>query len=343
MLSVPSETHVTSSDPEDEFAGAQTNPTEIIVGVRNPQSAAGLISHGMALATAFGCDIVLLHALESREAGTVPVDPIEWDIHRKDIQNLLGRCAKENAASDRTIKTCLLEGSCREQISSFLEVQPKETVIVLGEGQSPPQETGNFARAILGLGQASILRVPDCGSQRKDHAYRRILVPLDGSSRAESVLPKAVRLAKAEGSEVILCFITPPPGVAEIGVSDNEAIALRQQVNARNKRVAERYLKHVSDRLSGDGVDISTRTDLGEDVRRSLLQIAKESGADLIIMASHGQSGHSDVPAGDVASFILKRARIPVLMLRQSMKHSQEHAFSGTASEGVRQPTDLKP
>lgn len=342
MLSVSSDIHDTSTDLEDGKTEAEKPLSEVVIGIRHPQSAAGLISHGMALANAFGSDVVLLHAMESRHSGSHPVDPIEWDIHRRDIENLLGRCAKDFEKQDQRISTRILEGSCLEQISAFMLARPKETVVVLGEGQSLPQETGRFAQAVLASSQASILRVPSDGTRRKGNGYARILVPIDGSSRAESVLPRAVRLASSEKSELILCFVTPPPGVAEIGISDDEAIALRDKVTDRNRRIGKSYLEGITDRLSGAGVAISTQTVVGEDARRSLLQVAKEQRADLIFIASHGQSGHADVPAGDVASFILKRSGIPVLMLRQSMKHAEEHAFSGTASEGVRQPAGSK-
>ncbi len=342
MLTVPSDTHDTSSALEGGKTGAQKPPSEIVIGIRHPQSASRLMSHGMALANAFGGDVVLLHALDSQSNGAHPVDPVEWDIHRRDIESLLGTCAKDHENPNRSISTHILEGNCLEQISAFMLAQPKETIVVLGEGQSLPQETGKFAQAVLALSQASILRVPTVGARRKGGGYARILVPIDGSARAESVLPRAVRLASAENSELMLCYVTPPPGVAEIGVSDDEAIALRKQVTERNKRIGKSYLDGITGRLAGTGVVISTRTVVGEDARRSLLQVAKDQNADLIIIASHGQSGHSDVPAGDVASFVLKHSGIPVLMLRQSMKHAEEHAFSSTASKGVRQPAGPK-
>lgn len=343
MLAAPTDTYDSSSALEDDKSKAGKPPPEIIIGMRHPQSAGNLMSHGMALANAFGGDMVLLHALQSRNNGAFPVDPVEWDIHRRDIENLLRACAKDYENPDQTIRTHILEGSCLEQIQAFMLTQPKETVVVLGEGQSLPQEAGKFAQAVLASGKPSILRVPTGNARHNGGGYARILVPIDGSARAESVLPHAVRLASAENSELVLCYVTPPPGVAEIGVSDDKAIALRKQVTECNRRIGKSYLDNVTDRLSGAGVVISTRTVVGEDARRSLLHVAKEQNADLIIIASHGQSSHSDVPAGDVASFVLKRSSIPVLMLRQSMKSAEEHAFGSTASEGVRQPTGSKP
>ncbi|SMX25765.1 universal stress protein [Boseongicola aestuarii] len=343
MPTVPTDSHHTSAAWENGNNEVQKPLSEVIIGMRDPQSASQLMSHGMALANAFDGDVVLLHALQSHSNSAGPVDPVEWDIHRRDIEALLGACANRYEKPDRPIATHVLEGSCLEQIGAFIQARRKEVIVVLGEGQSLPHEDGKFAQAVLTSSQASILRVPSRSAHRKRSGYARILVPIDGSSRAESVLSCAVRLASAEKSEMILCFVTPPPGVADIGVGDDEAAALRKQVTDRNMRIGKSYLDGITDRLSGAGVVISTRTVVGEDARRSLLQVAKEQMADLIIIASHGQSGHCDVPAGDVASFILKRSGIPVLMLRQRMKPAEEHAYSGTTSEGVRKPAGLKP
>ena len=343
MLSVPTDTHDTSYALEDDKTEGQKPRCQIIIGMRDPQSADRLMSQGIALANAFDGDVILLHAMETRNNGTFPVDPVEWDIHRRDIESLLGTCAKEYEQPDRNIGTHILEGSHPEQINAFMIAQPKDTIVVLGDGQSLPQETGKFAQAVLVSSRVSILRVPSNGPRRKGSGYARILVPIDGSSRAESVLPRALKLARAEKSELILCFVTPPSGVAEIGVGDDEAAALRKQVTERNTRIGKSYLDGITNRLSDAGVPISTQTVVGEDARRLLLHVAKEQMADLIIIASHGQSGHSDVPAGDVASFIFKRSGIPVLMLRQSMKPAEEHAFGGTTSDGVRKPTGPKP
>ena len=55
-------------------------------------------------------------------------------------------------------------------------------------------------------------------------------------------------------------------------------------------------------------------------------------------MSSHGSSGYRDVPAGDIASFILSRSRVPVLMVRQPVHGDGQHIFSETEAPGVRLP-----
>ncbi len=342
MSTATHDIHSSTQSSERPPAVDHNEALNVVVCVADPTAAADLIPHGLALVRAFGGHLSLLHALESRHGETAPIDPIEWDIHRRDMENLLGKCAKEFGSSDCEIDARILDESCFEQIDTFVTKGGHDTVVVLGESATLPHETGDFAQSILATGQASILKVPTGAKRGKVSVYDRIFTPVDGSGRAESVLPKALRLAASEKAELVLGYVAPPAGVVEIGVADEEAVDLRERVTARNRRVGESYLQRIVGNLSGSGVPISKRTIVGGDVRRSLLTLAAEEAADIIVMASHGQSSHKDVSAGDVATFILKRSKTPVLMLRQRLKTAEEHAFHGTSSEGVRQPADMK-
>ena len=339
----------TSPDNRAPVDGDGTGPIDqtpaashVVVCVDEPETAAGLFPHAVILAKALGATISLVHMMGARDTDVTPVDPIDWDIQKREMQNRLLALAKQFESHDQTIDIHVLEGSCVDQVRGFLIDRPTDAAVVLGESHTLPGHTGGFVDAILASSDASILLVPTDAPLTKPPRYRKILVPIDGSGRAESVLPKALRLAKAAQAELVLCHVTPPPGLTAIGVVDREAIDLCNRITARNKRVGQAHLNHLMDSVSACGVPVSTRTVVGGDVRRALIKVMHDEGADFIVMASHGQSGHADVPLGDVASHILKRSNIPVLMVRQKLKPTEEHAFSGTRSEGIRQPSDLR-
>lgn len=316
--------------------------SDVLICVDEPESAAGLFPHAVIVAKALGGTISLLHVMEARNADASPVDPIDWDIQKREMKNRLLAVAKAFKSDDQKIDIHVLEGTCAEQVRAFLIDRSNDAAVVLGESQTLPGHIGGFVDAVLTSSDASILLVPTDAQASKTQHYKKILVPIDGSGRSESALPKALRLAKAARAELVLCHVTPPPGLTQIGAVDREAIELSDRVTARNKRVGQAHLNRLMDSVSGSGVPITTRTVVGGDVRRDLIKAMHEEGADFIVMASHGQSGHADVPLGDVANHILKRSKIPVLMVRQRQKPAEEHAFSGTTSEGVRQPSDLK-
>ncbi len=72
--------------------------------------------------------------------------------------------------------------------------------------------------------------------------YRRVVVPLDGSRWAESVLPLAVRLAKASEAELLLVHVVPTPEMIEARPLEVEDKKLQQALIERNEQAARSYL-----------------------------------------------------------------------------------------------------
>ena len=111
------------------------------------------------------------------------------------------------------------------------------------------------ARKLVEAVPGSLLLVPADGDRRDGCAarYRRIMVPLDGSARAESVLPIATRLAKAHEAELLIAHVTPAPELTKVGPLTAQDLELEQRVIARNERVARSYLDQIRARLIRGG------------------------------------------------------------------------------------------
>lgn len=188
----------------------------------------------------------------------------------------------------------------------------------------------------------AILAIPTRLAGKTIPAYNRVFVPLDGSANAESAIPKAARLAMAHGAELLLCHVTPKPVLTEMGPADFETIRLKERIARHNERVGQSYLNRVKDGLKDCGVPVSTRLFADGDPRRSLVSAIAREAVDIVVMGSHGQSGHADVHAGDVADFILDRSSVPVLVTRQPQGRREEHIFHDVRPEGVRHRIDLE-
>ena len=165
---------------------------------------------------------------------------------------------------------------------------------------------------------------------------RQILVPLDGSDLAERALPLAEQLAGRAGAELILArapLARVFAGMDAIDAEETDAIALVE---------AEAYLRDHCTRLEQRGLRCRIATpvatgeadgvDVGQVVRPTLPfrqlaavyreaaeAIAREAEArsvDLILMATHGRSGLRRWVYGSVAMDLLRRASIPLLLVR---------------------------
>ncbi len=143
--------------------------------------------------------------------------------------------------------------------------------------------------------------------------YESILVPLDGSGRAEKILPHVVSLAQCYGAKVTFLQVIEltPMLIVDYGLPGGILPELVEQT----KTEAEAYLISWKDKFTEKDIETSVRVEQGPIVE-SIIKVAEEENADLIAMASHGRTGLSHVFYGSVASGVLHRADRPLLLIR---------------------------
>jgi nucleotide-binding universal stress UspA family protein len=143
--------------------------------------------------------------------------------------------------------------------------------------------------------------------------YGKILVLLDGSKRAETILPHVKHLAKLGNSKVILLQVVEPNATLanSYEVMPHYSIDLIEQWTEE----AQEYLHSVQKDLAELGIESKTVVAHGP-VVRSILNAAHEEGADLIAMASHGRTGLASVFYGSKAAGVLQQIDRPLLLVR---------------------------
>jgi nucleotide-binding universal stress UspA family protein len=140
--------------------------------------------------------------------------------------------------------------------------------------------------------------------------YRKILVPLDGSTAAECVIDH-VRSVAGRGSEVILVRIVAKPHMDFLLQEPELSACLDDEFS----REANDYLSAVASRISMPGVTVSTCV-LGEQgpIGSIIVGFAKKCGADLVVISAHGRTGIIGRIMGSVAEQIVHHAHVPVLV-----------------------------
>lgn len=151
-------------------------------------------------------------------------------------------------------------------------------------------------------------------SQREEvGVYSRILVPLDGSKRAETILPHVEEMARrCEAKVILLQVIEPVPLV--VG-PEGARMALQQQQLEQLTEQSETYLAALRGEFRGKGINATARVSYGP-VVEAIINAAESEGADLIAIASHGRGGLSQVFYGSVAAGVLQRVDRPLLIIR---------------------------
>jgi nucleotide-binding universal stress UspA family protein len=142
------------------------------------------------------------------------------------------------------------------------------------------------------------------------YSHKRVLVALDGSQAGEAVMKLLMEIAGPLDMTIMLLHVVEParPEVLEGAV-------MVEDVEAR-RRDAEEYLAPISAMLRSQGVDTSWAIRHGRPADE-ILAAATESGADLIAMATHGRTGLGRLLFGSVAEAVLRRASVPVFLIRQ--------------------------
>lgn len=162
----------------------------------------------------------------------------------------------------------------------------------------------------------------------------RILVPLDGSSLAARTLPLATSMARqADGSLLLLGVyipwvgpdLPPPPTV----MSDFYQ-ASRDQLAA--------YLDETAAGLRESGVNVETELRGGR-AHTEILRACRESGCDVIAMATHGRTGFDRLSLGSVADRVIRRAAVPVLLVSAA---GSTHADGAATEMGDATPRHVR-
>lgn len=144
--------------------------------------------------------------------------------------------------------------------------------------------------------------------------FARILVPLDGSARAENALPVAARIARAYGSTIILFRVASAP--VEYGPYMAPTASFAREAIEADVKEATDYLEGVAKKDALAGLSIEVKALFGA-VSPTIIDAARTFDASLIMMCSHGYSGVRRWVLGSVADRVARYAPVPVCILRE--------------------------
>jgi nucleotide-binding universal stress UspA family protein len=143
--------------------------------------------------------------------------------------------------------------------------------------------------------------------------YKAILVPLDGSKRAEAILPHAEQLAQRYEAKVVFLQVVEPSSI--LMTPGKPELALHEQQTERRTEKARLYLRAVQGEFQEKGIE--AQIELAQSpVVGAIIDAAARRKADIIALTSHGRSGLAQVFYGSVAAGVLERVDRPLLLVR---------------------------
>ena len=297
----------------------------ILVPIDRSSLAECVLPHVVAVAGAFESRVMLLHVMDSTNQANRPraVDPLDWQIRKAEAETYLHDLALRLQTAGLSTERHILEGQAADQILDFARTNDANLIILSSHGQSGLSgwNVSSVVQKIILRASTSIMVVrayhpitPELTGLR----YRRLLVPLDGSQRAESVLPQAATLARAHQAQIVLAHVVQRPEMPRRTPPAREDVELADQVVARNQAEAVEYLEQCKPRLPGD---VETRVLVGEHVFSTLHELVDQEKIDLVFLSAHGYSGQTRWLYGSlVISFIVYGAT-PLLIVQDVPAH----------------------
>jgi nucleotide-binding universal stress UspA family protein len=198
-------------------------------------------------------------------------------------------------------------GGTADTILRFADENAIDLIMTSSQGRSGVQRwvLGTVAERVLRAADIPVFMVNSISEPiRPDGRVSNILLPLDGSERAESIVPHAEALAAGSSGEVTLLF-----------VDDGS----QRPANTERKRDMMAYLGYMGKNLSERGIKVNTVIREGYPAE-VILDLAEEGGVNLVAMTTHGRTGLARWAFGNVADKVLHATPVPVLIVPAAME-----------------------
>jgi nucleotide-binding universal stress UspA family protein len=309
----------------------------ILVPLDGSELATVVLAHVATLAQPTRAKVTLLSVIERRN-GRNDLDPVGWHLQKVETQRYLDEI-KEQLGSflEQEPDTQVLEGLAAERICEYAHKNECDLIAVSTHGASGQRawRMGSVAQKVIQGAGKSLLLVR--AYPRESHAweaplqpihYRRILLALDGSLRAESILPAASMLAQYHETRLVLVHVIARPAMIERAPLGPDDAALLEQLVERTLAHATRYIDEISNRLP---FDLRTRVLVSDNVARALWETTKDEQVDLVLISAHGASNQPVWPYGSAAANLIANGETPLLILQDLPLSEISSIYGGRA------------
>jgi nucleotide-binding universal stress UspA family protein len=274
------------------------------------------------LASRLGAHMHLVHVIRPAPDAELksPQADMEWKAKVRDgAQDYLQEIADGMAEDGIETTISILDG----RVTNVLDEYARESGIPLvvmtthGSGGLKRWWLGSVADGLLRKGGTNVLLVrpwddteEGSGQERR---FQHIIVPLDGSTEAETALGPARELAQLFEAEATLLRVVPAP-VELTSIYGVAGVRMEGEGHRGRREEAENYLEEVVNR-GGDPVPTAQVVE-AKGAADGVIDAARKLEGDLLVLSSHGRGGLSRVVLGSVADKIIRGTTLPVLVIR---------------------------
>lgn len=276
-----------------------------------------VLPHTIALARVSDARVTLLRVVPAPPQGT-PIDVMDWQMLKAEAEAYLEGVAAHIETAGLSTNVVVPQGDPARSMLDYMQSTEIDLVLLSSHGESglTGWNIGSVVQKVLlhaPVSSSLVRAYQPLQTRRTDLRYQRLLVPLDGSMRAECVLPIATQIAECNNAQLLLAHVVPRPQTPRHLPLSQEDESLVQQLVAHNRETVEDHLEWLMAHLP---VPTQRHVLECEDVAAGLHELAETQQVDLMVMSAHGYSGRNQWSYGSVTSNFIVYGSTPLLIVQ---------------------------
>jgi len=284
-----------------------------------------VLPHAKALAKQNASQVTLIRVLDRCQLSNDQdsVDPLDWQIRKAEASTYLEQVNAQLAEAGILANTEILEGDAAESIVEYADSSNTSLILLSSHGQSglTGWNVSSVVQKVIQRARTSILitraYLPSSSTVEDIH-YQRILVPLDGSQRAESILPAAMALARSPDTEVVVAHVLRQPEMPSRTLLTQDDTKLIEHFTERWRSEGEKYLAELKNRQV---FNFETRLLTSPSVVSALYELIESEAIDLVLFSAHGFTGDAWWPYGSTVISFIAYGTTPLFIFQDLQKN----------------------
>jgi len=293
-----------------------------------------VLPHAVSLTEAFGSKLTLLRVVfQDKDVNALGiVNPMDWQMRKTEAESYLKSVQQRLQDVGMDCESQVIEGQPAHQIVEYAKQNDVHLIVMSSHGSSGVSEwnINSTVQKVLfrALIPVMIIRAyQEPFEDLKGLTYKNMMVPLDGSKRAECILPLAESICEAQKSKIFLTHIVEEPNLPCQTPLNEDEKALIERLNEINYRESQNYVQQMKDQLNQENVEIIIER--SKKPTATLHTIIERENIDLVLLSAHGFSGDNRWPYGKITLNFIAFGTTPLIILQDLSRDE----FSKTLAE----------
>jgi nucleotide-binding universal stress UspA family protein len=280
-----------------------------------------VLPHAVSLTEAFGSKLTLLRVVfQNEDVNSLGiVNPMDWQMRKTEAESYLKSVQERLQAGGVDCEAHIIEGKPAHQIIEYAKHNDVQLIVMSSHGRSGVSEwnINSTVQKVLFRAMIPVMIIrayQEPYEELKGLTYKNLMIPLDGSKRAECILPLAESICDVQNSKLFLTHIVEEPILPCQTPLNDEDKALIESVNQLNYQESQNYLVQIREQLTQENVE--TIIEMSKKPTATLHNIIEREKIDLVLLSAHGFSGDNRWPYGKITLNFIAFGTTPLIIIQ---------------------------